>query len=96
MDRNNNKEETIKAFLEELISCPIDCEPYDLNDRKPVIIKNCGHAICKNCYNMFSVCPFCRVKSNSFLNNYDQISKMETIEKLTRILIGNKLIVKIF
>ena len=93
MDHNNKREETIKTMIEELISCPIDNEPYDLNNRKPIILKNCGHAICKNCYDMLSICPFCRVAYNSFLNNYDQISKMDTIEGLKRILFENKRIV---
>ena len=97
MDPNNNSVETIKTILEELISCPIDNEPYNLNDRKPIIMNNCGHAMCKNCYQIIMlskrICPFCRVTVNSFLNNYDQISKMETIEKLKRIFLENKRIV---
>ena len=96
MDPKNTAK--VKTLLEELLSCPIDNEPYDLIGRKPILLNNCGHAICKNCYDMLSekICPFCRLKFTAFFNNYGQISKMETIEMLIKILYENKPMVCIF
>ena len=85
MNENDINDERLKKMksLDEHNSCPIDLEPYDLDDRKPIILNKCGHSMCKSCFNKLTdkTCPFCRMPVTSILNNYDKSSTWSTLKR---------------
>lgn len=66
----------MKNLIKFKVECAICCENFSSTTTTlttPLLLENCGHSICKNCYNEIKStgsfkCPFCKIVSDPRLN----------------------------